>query len=245
MRVAVCDDNSSVLRIIRSSISDILEENHVCCDVDVYHDYASLKEALKDSSYTLLFLDIKTPDADGIDFAQKLRDENNDADIIFISSKEERVFDTFRVRPFAFVRKSNFLGDITEVLTRYLNEKRENREENVFSFLCHGTRVNEPLKDILYIEGKGNSQMIHFKDKERMPLEISSRMETLEEKLEPYSFLRVHKGYLVNFFYIKAIDSDNTLKLSDGEIIPVSRRKLSEVKKRFLELCDKNGVLLF
>lgn len=87
--------------------------------------------------------------------------------------------------------------------------------------------------------------MVHFKDKEENPLEISSKMEILEKELSPLGFIRVHKGYLVNFLFIKSIESDNTLKLSDGEILPVSRRKIAEVKKTFLELCDKNGVLLF
>ncbi|MDY3081139.1 MAG: LytTR family DNA-binding domain-containing protein, partial [Candidatus Enterosoma sp.] len=176
---------------------------------------------------------------------EKVRENNSDITIIFISSKEERVFDTFKVKPFAFVRKSNFLTDITDVIDRFLLTAKENSEDHKLSVISHGVRFTESIKDIVYIEGKGIYQIVHFAQKERKLLEISSRMEALEEQLSPHGFLRIHKGYLVNFSFISAIDNDNTLKLRSGEVLPISRRKTMEVKKQFLALCDKNGVLLF
>lgn len=245
LKIAVCDDNLSVIRIIKSSIIDCFQSHKVDCDVDTYSNFEDLEKKLSDEPYDLLFLDIKTPTVDGVEFAEKVRENNSDITIIFISSKEERVFDTFKAKPFAFVRKSNFLTDITDVIDRFLLTAKEKSEDHKLSVISHGVRFTESIKDIVYIEGKGIYQNVHFAQKERKPLEISSRMEALEEQLSPHGFLRIHKGYLVNFSFISAIDNDNTLKLRSGEVLPISRRKTAEVRKQFLALCDKNGVLLF
>ena len=244
LRIAICDDNSSVIEIIHSAISSQLIKHNIDSKIDLFLSYEELQNSLIHNYYDLLFLDIKTPTTDGIEFAKGFRENNNDTDIVFISSKEERVFDTFKVQPFAFVRKSNFLIDITDVINRYISSKKEDSLDNTFSFISHGTRVNESLKNILYIEGNGVYQTLYFKEDNKKPLEISSKMKILEKELSKFGFIRIHKGYLVNFIYINSI-GNNVLILKNKCQLPIARRKLMEVKKRFLELCDQNGILLF
>lgn len=75
------------------------------------------------------------------------------------------------------------------------------------------------------------------------PVEVVSRMERLEEELAPYGFMRVHKGYLVNYAHIKRLDGQE-VTVTGGEKLPLSRRKAPEIKKKYLELGRKYGVLM-
>ena len=245
INIGVCDDNTQVINIIKSAIANEFMTYHIETNIKMFTNYAELKESMSQQKYGLLFLDIKAPDTDGVEFAEQLRKENNDVDIIFISSKEERVFDTFKVKPFAFVRKSNFLMDISDVISRYVKTLKSAPIDQTVSFISHGTRINVSIKDIIYIEGTGVYQTVYFEDKNKAPIEISSRMETLENELKQFGFIRIHKGYLVNFFYINSIENSNELILNNGSTLPISRRKVAEVKTLFLKLCEQYDVLLF
>ena len=76
------------------------------------------------------------------------------------------------------------------------------------------------------------------------PVRITSRMQKLEEELTPHGFLRVHKGYLVNFSAIDRFGGDE-LVLTSGTSIPISRSKVREVREKYLQLSRENGVMLF
>lgn len=73
----------------------------------------------------LVFLGIETEDMDGIQLGEEIlfANINRRPEIIYVSSHTERVFDTFAVRPFAFVREQDFQNDIQELAGRYVQEK--------------------------------------------------------------------------------------------------------------------------
>jgi two-component system LytT family response regulator len=57
-------------------------------------------------------------------------------------------------------------------------------------------------------------------------------LHTLEERLAPHGFLRVHRSELVNLARVRCLHPDNELELDDGTRVPVSRRSLGELRAR-------------
>ena len=57
--------------------------------------------------FDILLLDIDLPDKNGIDFANDYIKIYPNAKIIFISSHNELVFDSFKVHPYSFIKKEN------------------------------------------------------------------------------------------------------------------------------------------
>ena len=60
-------------------------------------------------------------------------------------------------------------------------------------------------------------------------------MEKLEEITDQFGFIRIHKGYLVNYRFIQHVSSTE-VTLSDGIKLPIGRSKAPEVKKKYLKL---------
>lgn len=58
--------------------------------------------------YDICFLDIDLKNEDGITLAKKLKTYNSQLIIIFISQREDLVFQTFSVQPFQFIRKKHY-----------------------------------------------------------------------------------------------------------------------------------------
>lgn len=225
--------------MIAESIKDILTQKDFIGEIDTFSSEKELLRALDRKKYALLFLDIDMVDSDGIALAKKLRNENNDADIIFVSNREDRVFDSFSVHPFGFVRKSVFLKDISAVLEGWLS-RRDNFSRTISLRMPWQGVVSLPVKDIVYIEGSQKDQIVHMHKHDTVV--VRSTMDSLEEKLKSFGFIRCHKGFLVNCGFISLIRYDLIIEMRTGEQIPVGRARLKRVKDEFLGWIENGGV---
>ena len=60
----------------------------------------------------------------------------------------------------------------------------------------------------------------------------------LELTLSNYDFIRTHQSYLVNLEHVEKINN-YSLYLSNGEEVPVTKSRYSEVKETFLQYKEK------
>lgn len=243
LRVAVCDDDDTARRIIASSIKGAFKGQEV--EIKSYASAKILDADLSVHTFDLLLLDIDMPDLDGITFATQLREKNAAVDIIYISNREDKVFRSLLTDPCGFIRKNRFLTDMNEVIDSYL-EKRKKRLAAEASCLVVQDRAcmrTIPLQKIIYLEGQRKVQLANVEG-EQEPLVVHSSMQNLEEKLISKGFLRIHKGYLVNYRYISQIGL-NEIRLTSGAELPISRRKVQEIRERYLELMRENELLIF
>ncbi len=239
LTVAVCDDEELALNIISAAVKKVFSTHGVEAQIDVFRRPAELWEALQKQAYRLLFLDINMEGVDGIRFGKEIITHGTAPDIIYVSSNTDRVFETFDVNAFGFVRKDNFLKDISGVIDRYVKQKLS-QVNSFLRFELHnrGGLVTVNVALLKYIECLRNEQVFHLDGKE--DCSVFSRMKTLEEQLIPFGFIRIHKGYLVNCHYIVRFDN-NSVTLSSGEELPVGRSKHAEALEAYLEFIRKSG----
>ncbi len=241
IKVAVCDDKEGIAEVICSTVKSSFAKRKVVADVELFTSTAALKTRMEDVIFDLLFLDISMPDTDGIQFGKSLRESNDKTDIVFVSNREDRVFDALKVRPFGFVRKSNFLGDLADVINRYQQDIAE-RNDYTITVQSKSGIVNVRAEEIIYFEGAGKFQLMHVVGKDT-PLPVYRSLEKLEEELTPGGFIRIHKGMLVNYRYISRI-LVGRVELTDGKELPLSRRKATEIKQQYIRWLSGRGSIL-
>ena len=242
IKVAVCDDEKEALVVIVGAIRQCTQGQGLSAMIETFTSPMRLEKKMREEMYDLLFLDIDMPECDGISVAQKCRAINREAEIIFVSSREERVFDAFSVNPFGFVRKNHFISDIAAAIKLYAEKMSgQSYAAERVALPSHKGTVQLVISQISYIEGSGVYQEVHLAQGEPL-VEVCSRMAALEEQLEPFGFLRIHKGYLVNYAAIWRIDTE-TLTLNDGTTLPISRRQRAQTKQRYLMICREKGIL--
>jgi DNA-binding LytR/AlgR family response regulator len=198
---------------------------------------------MKEVPFDLILLDVDMPELDGIKFGKLLRARNDSTEIIFVSDREEKVFESFSVQPFGFVRKSRFLKDISVALQAFIQkiQKKDKEEKLVFDGKYGIITIAE--SQLMYIEGNAKNQLLHVEGKKE-PFVVHSSLEIVEKQLLDKGFIRCHKGYIVNYRYISAIMKDS-VELSNGEQLPLSRRKVNDVRQKYLSLSDSDGSVLF
>lgn len=113
MKVLFCDDDLEMLKQLENDFkvyfkNQIIELETKC----LYQNFTDFQK------YDICFLDIDLKNEDGIALAKKLKTYNSQLIIIFISQREDLVFQTFSVQPFQFIRKKHYQEDIKEVFNQ-------------------------------------------------------------------------------------------------------------------------------
>ncbi|MBZ0241819.1 MAG: LytTR family transcriptional regulator, partial [Bacteroidales bacterium] len=86
------------------------------------------------------------------------------------------------------------------------------------------------------IRCESDNYYTHFYFKDGGHLLISKTLKDVEILLEEGNFIRPHKSHLVNTRYIQNFNREQVaITLSDGSVIPVSRRK----KEKILEFINQ------
>lgn len=233
IKAAICDDEALSREMTSSALETCFRSRGCVLRLDRYASPLALKKRAGEG-YDIVFLDIDMPEMDGIRLAAYIKDVSEKTEIIFVSNCEDRVFESLSVHPFGFVRKSSFLKDVESVVNLYIASQNTVRDAPSIEVRTRDSVSRVRIDRIMYIECEKNVQRLHLHRSQETPC-VRTAMNALEEELKGYGFLRVHQGYLANYVYIEKIDAD-TVFLTDGTRLPVSRRNRKEVFLQYMRL---------
>lgn len=234
IKIALCDDDVKALPVIAGAAESAFLEKGICADIERFTSGKALLQAMEQTRFQILLLDIEMPGMDGIAVGRKLRENGDNTQIVYVSEAESRVFESFLVQPLGFVRKSNFLNDIAAVVELYVKTCTQDEKSDYIEFQTRSGLLTLKSRQIRYIEGSRNYQLIYL-DGQKQPAEAKMTMEKLEAVTRPHDFIRIHKGYLVNYRFIQRI-SATAVTLLDGTQLPIGRSKAAEVKSKYLSV---------
>ena len=126
--------------------------------------------------------------------------------------------------------------DITVIDTGVRNSGKGNSKvrivKNKLLLSCVEGNVSVGAFEIIYIETMGHRNIVHLKDQD---FHIYEKLDTFEQLLRAYGFLRVHKSYLVNMQHIRNINS-YVMTLDNGVELSVPKARYKEVKREYVDL---------
>lgn len=227
-RIVVCDDEKEILNYILQKVEAGFGQSVLSVSCMAVSDARELVELLQNEPIDIIFLDIDMPFFSGLDIAKMITEKGLRTLLVFVTSYDALVYQTFAYRPFAFIRKSFFQEEIGDIIRRLEQELLSWREELFLQKTQEIVRIF--VEDIYYIEASGNYIDIYTKNGiER----YRATLVNMENELKGRSFLRCHKGYLVNIRHISRM-KNNEIELTDGSRLPVGRNYEKEVRQAIL-----------
>jgi DNA-binding LytR/AlgR family response regulator len=236
IRIALCEDQSSSL----DYIENLILEQFDCYDIEVrtskYLNGTELLAAIRSGEkFELFLLDIDMPEINGIELGKRIRQFAPDSYIVFVSNKEEMVFQSFNVRPYRFIRKSRIRTEMPVFVRDLINEYEVEEEKVLMLQEDHSDTVyHVKMNQIVFIEVMGKYCTVHCSSGD---IEIRHRMKDFELSLEKQGFIKCHRSFLVNYRYIFSIRR-NMIILDDQRTVPISRSKNQIVRDRFFSLIN-------
>jgi two-component system LytT family response regulator len=243
IRTVLADDEALARQKLRQLLKGIE-------DVEIVGECATAAETIELvqlSHPELLFLDIRMSDMNGFDVLEALSPGTKKGlpHVVFVTANDRYAVRAFEIhaidyllKPFTPERLQSAVQRVRERLTSDLsqNDPDKKPEQERYTarmvFKSRGRILFLSVDDIRWIEAQENYVKICTgKDAHLLRETIGS----LENRLDPSSFLRVHRSAIVNLHHVKEVknepDGDAIVVLKSGEQVPMSRSYRSKIQK--------------
>ena len=231
IRIVICDDNPEAVEYYRTILSNSARESNTDIKITEYASGEQLLFMLSEcpNDVDIIYLDILMGKMNGVETARRLRELGCLAQIIFLTTSDEYVFDAFEAEPYYYIVKDAIpIRKFKEIFLKVKDTVRL-REEDYISINTGGAKEKLKLDNILYFEIQNRVITVHLRD---YNTSYYARLEEVESQLAEKGFVRIHRSYLVNCYYINKL-SRNTLLLTNGTELPVSEKYTQSVQQEF------------
>lgn len=238
-KVIIVDDEEPA----RSLVKEYLEDYENLVLLDECNNGVDAVKSINNFKPDLVFLDIQMPGLTGFEVIQKLLQMPQ---IIFATAYDEYAFQAFQVHALDYLLKPYTRERFAEAIN--LVEKHSenyfahiqnlvsslNEQEDYLNNLLVSVRqklINISAKDIIRIEANGDYANLITQEKSYIS---NYGITTLEKKLNPKNFTRVHRSAIINVNYIKEVykyPSVYEVVMSNKDVVKVSRSYLDSIRK--------------
>lgn len=215
------------------------------------------EQVLANNQVDVIFLDIHMPETSGIDFAKRLSKTDASPVIIFVTAHSCYALHAFECFALDYLLKPFSNARLSEALTRAIETVRMRGNsgygKSLHAYLEFGSAPQSnylrqvairslgeiellSLDQVSYVSTAGNYVELHTKQGCKL---LRVTMNTLEKKLNPAIFVRIHRGYIVRATNIVRLSNftNGTAKLilNCDTTLPVSRAYLQTVKEMMVD----------
>lgn len=239
-KVIIIDDEAAGRTLIKQYLADF-PELIVLGEANNGVDAVRL---IKEFRPDLIFLDIQMPGLTGFDVLTRL---DEIPQVIFSTAYDQYALRAFEVHAVDYLLKPYTRARFAQAVGRVMGEtpgqnvqKIQPLAESLMSaatfpekiLVQTGNRlVTVNVADILWIDAEGDySKLITLKGNHLSNYGIS----TLETKLNPKQFIRVHRGSIINIEFVKEIQkypSSYDVILQNGDVVRVSRSYMDKIRE--------------
>ncbi len=199
------------------------------------HGEAALQQ-LAEQTVDIVLLDIRMPGMDGMQAAQKLKQEYPETAIIFTTAYADHALQAYEQQAVAYLLKPVRLQALAQALeqAQALNKGRRQLQQAQGQYLSahvRGKLLRIPVDEIPYLQASQKYVMLKYQGHEIL---IEDSLVQIEQRF-PGTFLRIHRNALVHPQAIQGLERDGTgkhwLLLRDvPDKLEVSRRNLPAVR---------------
>lgn len=247
MKVLIADDEV----LSRQELSYMIKDNPLV-DTILEADSAenTAKQVAANKDLDLVFLDIQLGDGNGISLGKEIDARGGRPRVVFATAYDQYALEAFDanavdylLKPFEQSRVDSAIKRVARSLqvpgtadkNGQVRSKAEQRRQQ------HNPRLSITVGDKIRIINKNQLIYAAVEDglltiqTEKQQYLIKQTMNRFAKLLDPQTFLRVHRAYVVNLNQVRGVEPSFNhtyeLTMSDGSKVPVSRSYLSDLKE--------------
>lgn len=180
---------------------------------------------------SIYFFDVDLQHAvyDGFSLAKAIRTLDTRGFLIFVTTHEELIFETFKYRleamSYLFKEDRQQLGEQIQACLLEIQQllAQVDDPESYYTVKAGDVKHQLPLADILFFETAAAQHRIILHSQQRV-LEFRGNLKTVEEQVGD-AFLKIHRSFLVNKAKIEQVNyADNTVIMQGGRVCLMSRK---------------------
>lgn len=245
LKALVIDDEFNA----RNNLEMILTEycEHVE-EVRLAESAAQAREVLTDYDPDIVFLDIMMPEEDGFQFVDSLDDRN--FALVFTTAHNEYAIKAFKVNAVNYLEKPIDIEDVQATtekvatsapgsngdlsqLKDMIREMIDTTGQDTIAIPTTSGYTIAKCEEVVHLEADESYTTVYLTDDRK--LVSSKNIKSYEKILNPSMFFRVHKSHIINITkHLNEFNRNegNVAIMSNGDYVPVARRKLTDFLSR-------------
>lgn len=211
-----------------------------CEDVEVVGEARNAPEAqtlCDEARPDVAFLDLRMPGPDGVALAETLMANHPDLRVVIVSAHDEGALRAFEARVADYLLKPVRLERLRQAVERVRGESASASHERLDRIAVRrkDAYVVLELDQVVYFEVK-DELVWAVTEEDRFAIDKTLAM--LEEELDSDAFFRSHRGFIVRYDRIRAIEPTGAgtfqllLDHPDEPKIPLARERAKKLRER-------------
>jgi DNA-binding LytR/AlgR family response regulator len=202
IRIAICDDEPLAIEVAKQIAHETAKVAKREIEVDTYQNGTDIINRLlnKKEPLDILMLDIDMPMVTGLEIAEKLRVNDEQVIIIFVSAHEKFVFHAIEYTPFRYIRK-NFIKTELPIALQAAFTTIVATEDKEITVKTENGDQRIMISKIIYYEVFGRKLVIYLKN----GAEVVTRktIKEMQTVIPHEHFIALHRSCVVNADFVK------------------------------------------
>lgn len=225
LKIAVCEDSLED----QNSLVHILENSGFPVNITIFNCGEDLLTDYSEGKFDLIFMDIYMSGISGVETVTEIRKMDENIPIAFTTTSTDHTLESYRLNALKYIEKP-----VKEKAVHELLELAQLRKKNAPHLIVKikGKNTSIPFESILYAEQKSHTLFLFLTGNEI--IKVNEKLDNIETQFEGHPFFRCHKSYLVNFSYVKNLDSElMVFKMKEGKNVHIRRESMAIARKAF------------
>ena len=232
MYILICDDEPAVARQVEQLARQHLEQRGIPVQCTVCTRGEEVLARTDLAQYQLALLDVDLETMTGIALGRRLKQQNPELVLVYISAYLEFAPEGYTVRAFRYLLKRDMERMLPSCLDAVLAE--HSRECRTLP-IRQGRRETEvPLDQIYYLESEGRVINVYGDIAREHFCTFYGKLKELPPILARNGFLQVGRSDVVNLQYVRSI-RNYKVELRSGVELNASRQDFPAIRSAWLE----------
>ena len=227
MKIAIVDDNINDRNILTNEINKKVEQlAQLHVEIVQFENGEKFLEYMKNTeqSFDVIFMDIYMGKMTGIDTSRQIRKLDDDVKIIFTTTSNEFASESYEVKAHDYLIKPYDKTRLSKVIKKLIG-----RGKSQVIDLGNGRTID--AGKVVYTTFSGHYVTVVMEDGEKVQIRCTQKK--FEHIIIPFkNLVPTFKGVIANLNQVDCIEGDR-FRMKDGNYVPISRRKYSEIKKQY------------
>lgn len=231
MKIVICDDDVNFSSLIADDFKNYFYGKIDNLDITIInHNFTFYTDYQVD----ICFMDIDLINENGIEIIKKIKHKNKNLITIFISSREDLVFDTFSVEPFQFIRKNHYKSDLYDTFQQ-LEWKISNQYAKIM-IRDNKRYIRLDVEEIISVISIMHDLIINTVNGTYYS---TGTLKHFYEENKNTSLVQIKKNMIINIDRIYAI-TKNSILYEDGKEYEIGRVYRNDFKRKYEEYIYDN-----
>ena len=221
MKAVIIDDDTEFTKQLKTYLNQTFQ--------DIQMDtYISFCNDIYTKEYYCVFLDVMLKEGESFEYGMNISKLYPHTIIVYISSVDHFVYESYQQNTFFFIRKSHFNEDYQNFVKKY--QKMHLRIQEEISFIIKGVHIHIKQQDIIYVESLRNQIIIHT------PIQTYTSYQTLKQtyqELNHHNFYKFNNHIIINLDYVVSIQKQH-IELIKQICIPFTRGSKKTFMQRYM-----------